>query len=101
MDITSILAVDSGNLSVLTLLDLSAAFDTVDHGILLQRLQKSYGIEGFALDLFRSYLTDRVQHVRRRLSSSETKVVRFGLPQGSVLGPLILLLSNSFLFGVA
>jgi Reverse transcriptase (RNA-dependent DNA polymerase) len=51
-------AIDTGNLSVLASLDLSAAFDTVDHGILLQRLETSFGFGGFVLDWFRSYLTE-------------------------------------------
>ena len=60
-----LLALDSGNLVMLTLLDLSAAFDSVDHHTLLQRLRKSYGLNGKVIDWFTSYLSDRVQHVRR------------------------------------
>ena len=85
-------AIDTGNLSVLALLDLSAAFDTVDHGILLQRLETSFGFSGFVLDWFRSYLTNRVQHVRRGASRSAERKMCFGLPQGSVLGPLLWIL---------
>jgi hypothetical protein len=54
-----LLALDSGNLSVLALLDLSAAFDSIDHGTLLQRLRTSYGIGGTALNLIASYLSNR------------------------------------------
>jgi len=58
-------AVDDGDLSVLALLDLSAAFDTVDHDILLTRLKVSFGISGAALDCLQSYPTSRVECVRR------------------------------------
>jgi hypothetical protein len=54
-----LLAVDSGDLSALALLDLFAAFDTVDHHILLNRLQISFGLSGSVLAWFRSYLSDR------------------------------------------
>ena len=56
-------AVDTGDLSILALLDLSAAFDTVDHDILIQRLQTSFGVVSVACKWFRSYLTGRVQCV--------------------------------------
>jgi hypothetical protein len=59
-----LLAIDSGDVAVLAMLDLSAAFDTVDHQILLQRLRISFGISDLALSWFQSYLKDRVQHVR-------------------------------------
>jgi len=63
-------AVNDGDLSVLALLDLSAAFDTVDHDILLTRLKVSFRIRGAALDWFWSYLTNRVECVRRGLARS-------------------------------
>ena len=56
-------ALDSGNIAALALLDLSAAFDTVDHRILLHRLQKSFGLSGSALAWFMSYLSQRQQYV--------------------------------------
>jgi len=74
------------------LLDLSTAFDTVDHNILLTRLKVSFGIRGAALDWFQSYLTNRVECVRRGSAVSTQKIVLFGVLQGSVLGPLLLIL---------
>ena len=59
-----LLALDTGNLSMLTLLDLTAAFDTVDHQILIRRLETSYGLGGVVLNWFRSYLDGRTQYVR-------------------------------------
>ena len=73
----------------LVLLDLSAAFDTIDHEKLLHRLETSFGINGTALDWFRSYLSNRSQAVRIKNSSSEKMYLNFGVPQGSVLGPIL------------
>jgi len=58
-------AVDRGDLAALVLLDLSAAFDTVDHSVLLERLQQTFGISDTALCWFQSYLSSRTQYVRR------------------------------------
>lgn len=85
-------AVDRGDTAVLALLDLSAAFDTVDHDILLQRLSKSFGVRGRALEWFRSYLSCRRQYVRCRDVSSAMVDVLCGVPQGSVLGPILFIL---------
>ena len=57
--VNDLLAMDEGKLSVFVLLDLSAAFDTIDHGILLHRLQYVFGMQGTVLSCFRSYLTKR------------------------------------------
>ena len=65
-----LLALDAGNLAVLTLLDLSAAFDSVDHDILLHRLQRLYGLGGVVLGWFRSYSNGRTQYVRSSTTSS-------------------------------
>jgi hypothetical protein len=85
-------AVDSADVAALVLLDLSAAFDTVDHDILLCRLKTSYGINGTAIQWFRSYLTGRSQYVRR--GSVKSSIVRLvcGVPQGSVLRPVLFVL---------
>ena len=85
-------ALDNGDIALLTLLDLSAAFDTVDHAILLKRLEVSYGLNGHSLGWFVSYLTGRRQCVRCRNSRSLLTVILCGVPQGSVLGPILFLL---------
>ena len=72
-------------------LDLTKAFDTVDHDILLQKLN-SYGIRGHSNDFFRSYLTNREQFTFINKKKSTTKSINFGVPQGSVLGPLFFIL---------
>ena len=80
-------ALDTGSLAILLMLDLSAAFDTID--ILLSRLCNVYGITGNALYWFRSYLTGRRQRVVIEDSVSVDQELDFGGPQGSVLGPRI------------
>ena len=82
-------AIDDGNVTLLTLLDLSAAFDTIDHTILLERLKISFGIDGVVLDWIRSYLSDRKQKVKVNNDISSEIPVKYGVPQGSVLGPLL------------
>ena len=84
-------ALDTGDLAVLTLLDLSTAFDTVDHATLLRRLEVSYGLRGHVLGWFHSYLNGRIQYVRCGTASTVT-VLLCGVPQGSVLGPILFVL---------
>ena len=70
------------------LLDLSAAFDTVSHAELISTLQR-LGITGRALQWFTSYLTDREQYTQIGFSKSSSESMRCGVPQGSVLGPIL------------
>ena len=76
-------------IAALTLLDLSAAFNTIDHIILLRRLGNWFGVSGKALDWFESYLTGRSQRIKLGNCLSSRSDLSFGVPQGSVLGPLL------------
>jgi len=86
------LLIDCGFGDTLTMLDLSSAFDTVDHQILLSRFERLFGVSGTALIWFRSYLSGRTQSVRIIDASSGARDLEFGVPQGSVLGPILFLL---------
>ena len=83
---------DDGKLSVLVLLDLSATFDTIDHDILLHRLQYVFGIQGTVLSWFRSYLSKRFQIVSTQSTHSDQIELCCGVPQGSVLRPILFIL---------
>ena len=86
------------HVTLLVLLDLSAAFDTVDHSILLERLTKSFGISGKALKWFSSYLSGRSQRVTLDSGVSKVFMTTCGVPQGLCLGPLLFTLYSSKLF---
>ena len=76
-------------MTALTFLDLSATFDTIDHLTLISRLSSWYGISGTALDCFTSYLSDRCQQGKIWDYISDAVYISFGVPQGSVLGPIL------------
>ena len=80
---------DNHKASILVLLDLSAAFDTIDHTILLHRLEHCLGIRGTALNWLSSYLTDRCFTVSIGNFQSDKVDIPYGVPQGSILGPLL------------
>ena len=79
-----------GKSSLLILLDRSAAFDTVDHGILIEELFQC-GIRDSALALLKSYLDDRYQQIVIGNAVSESSLLQCGVPQGSVFGPILFL----------
>ena len=97
----ALLAADQGKLTLLGMLDMSAAFDCVDHIILIHRLNASFGIDENALDWIVSYIAGRKQYVRYNGQTSHTSVVECGVPQGSVLGPLYFVLFTADVFGIA
>ena len=82
-------SMDKQCVSLLVLLDLSAAFDTVDHHVLLTILERKYGVTGTVLDWFRSYLSGRTQCVSIDGVKSDPQSLKYGVPQGSVLGPIL------------
>jgi hypothetical protein len=86
------MALDSGDLAVLTLLDLLAAFDTVGHNMLLRQLSTSYGLTGSVIEWFASYLSGRHQYVHSGATTSSLSAVMCGVPQVSVLGPILFVL---------
>ena len=84
--------VDLGPHTCCIFLDFSKAFDTVNHQILLAKLQKYFGIRGKPLDPFKSYLSNRCQYTKILQTQSELMSVSCGVPQGSCLGPLLFLM---------
>jgi hypothetical protein len=96
-----LMAVDGGNAAILALLVQSAAFDTIDHSVLLDRLSTRFGICGSALDWFSSDLANRSQSVQVFGVTSPPIFLTCGVPQGSVLGPVMFTLYNSPIHDIA
>ena len=96
-----LLAMDKRMCVMLVMLDLSAAFDTVNHETLLHRMETEYGITGHALHWIESYFANRTQLVSINIVQSTSKPLSTGLPQGSVLGPFGFLPYSSPLFSIA
>ena len=82
-------ALDRNHAMVFVMLNLSAAFDTIDHAHLFKLLQDEYGVRGTALAWFRTYMEDRTYRVQIDSTTSEHIPLQCGVPQGSVLGPVI------------
>eukprot|EP00662_Eupelagonemidae_sp_cell21_P057116 gene57116-biopygen65482 len=80
---------DEGKVTIVASLDLAGAFDTLDRDILINKLEETCGITGDALDLIKSYLQGRMQRVRIRDEKGKWMENPWGVPQGSVLGPLL------------
>ena len=80
---------DSRKYTLGTFLDLSKAFDTIDHKILINKLEYN-GVRGIALERFRSYLENRKQYVLYNNVKSDIQDITYGVPQGSVLGSFVI-----------
>ena len=91
---------DTGKTTALVLWDLSAAFDTLDHSSIIELLSGWYGISETALNWVRSYLSNQVQRVKLLDKLVEPFKTDYGVPQGSVLGPLLFTLYTTPLSSV-
>ena len=94
-----LLVADNQQFALMVFLDLSAAFDTFDHSMLLLRLQSMFGVSGVVFSWFASYLTDRTQSVKICSVMSEERVLKCCVPQGSILGHIYIVIIQ-YLWGL-
>ena len=95
-----LMEMNSQHAVLLVLLELSAAFYTINHCVLLRRLQTSFGMSGAPLDWFKSYLSARSQSVSIPGALSDNLPLNWGVPQGSCLRPLLYIIYSSKLFNI-
>ena len=95
-----LMEMNSQHAVLLVLLDLSTAFDTIDHSVLLRRLQTSFGISRAPLDCFKLYLSARSQRVSIPGALTDSLPLNWGVPQGSSLGPLLYIIYSSKSFNI-
>ena len=94
-------SIDECSTVALLLLDMSAAFDTVDHTLLLKQLEEDYGFSGTVWHWFESYLTSRTCSVNINDAFSNMVCLLFGVPQGSIVGPILFILYTKHIQHIA
>ena len=95
-----LLSIDRQEVTLLVLIDLSAAFDTIDHRILLETLEKDFGVIGDTQNRLASYLSERKHRILIKNHKSDSFNLESGVPQGSCLGPVLFLLYAAGLFKI-
>ena len=95
-----LMSMDNKEVTLLLLLDLSAAFDTIEHSILLNILRQDFGVDGTALNWFDSFLSGRKQRILVGDKTSDDFNLNCGVPQGSCMGPILFTLDVSHLFNI-